>query len=69
MLKILMKPYKNSSENTMPRKVVTLHLKNTSELLPGEKEELGVTVNGYVVDLVDDEKVLELDSGNGCTVL
>lgn len=62
----------HTSESTMPRKVVALHLKKyTSERLPraGERRELTVTADGYMIPFGDDENVLELFCGNGCTTL
>lgn len=34
-----------------------------------KEEEWGGTANGCVVSLWDDENVLELESGDGCTTL
>lgn len=61
-----------TSESTMPRKDVTLHLKKyPGERLPraGERRELTVTANGYTIPFRDEESVLELFCGYVCTTL
>ena len=37
--------------------------------VPGERTEWEVIVNGYRVSVWNDEKVLEMHSGDGCRIL